>query len=177
ARAAAAAVDRAPSAPRLEIIKRLAHPHHDHVGYEPAALARRPRAVRGLRAGPVAKPVARQQHLADDLAGREIAHQALRPGVAEGAIERAADLARDAQRAAVRFRDIDALDLVGVFPGVLAGESQQPFARAVDRSLLGGDLRALEREMRIERSAQLLGDARHGVKTLRAAHVEPMPDL
>ncbi len=35
----------------------------------------------------------------------------MRAGVAEGAVQRAADLARDAQRAAVGLRDIDALDL------------------------------------------------------------------
>ena len=72
----------------------------------------RPGAVRALHAEAVAEPVARHHHLADDLAGREVAHQPLRAGVAERAGQRAADLARDAQRAAIGFRDVDALDLV-----------------------------------------------------------------
>ena len=37
--------------------------------------------------------------------GRQIAHQLLRAGVAEAAIERAAHLRRDAERAAVRLRE------------------------------------------------------------------------
>ena len=41
----------------------------------------------------------------DDLGRRQIAHQLLRAGVAEAAIQRAADLRGDAQRAAVRFRE------------------------------------------------------------------------
>ena len=46
----------------------------------------------------------------DDLLRRQIAHQLLRAGVAEGAIERAADLARDAERAAIALGNIDAFD-------------------------------------------------------------------
>ena len=64
------------------------------------------------RAEEVAEPVARHHDLPDDLAGRQVAHQPLRAGVAERAVERAADLARQAERAAVGLRDVDALDLV-----------------------------------------------------------------
>ncbi len=42
---------------------------------------------------PIVQPVARHHDLADDLAGGEIAHQPLGAGVAERAVERAADLA------------------------------------------------------------------------------------
>ena len=44
----------------------------------------------------------------------QIAHQALGAGVAERAVERAAHLTGNAQRAAVGFRDMDALDVVGL---------------------------------------------------------------
>ena len=102
-----------------------------------------------LGARPVAEPVARDHHLADDLAGREVAHQPLRAGVAERAGERAADLAREAERAAVGLRDVDALDLVRPLARVLARQPQQPFARAVDRDLLGHHLGPRQREMRV----------------------------
>ena len=116
----------------------------------------------GARAArPVAEPVARDHHLPDDLAGREVAHEALRAGVAERAGERAADLARHAQRAAVGLRDIDALDFVRPLAGVLAGKPQQPLARAVGRDLLGHDLGPLQREVRVERGAQILRHAGH----------------
>ena len=68
----------------LEIIQRLAHAHHDDIG--DAALAARDDAVGRPRAArPVAEPVAGRQHLAGDFAGGEIAHQALRAGMAERA--------------------------------------------------------------------------------------------
>ena len=60
-------------------------------------------------------------HLADDFAGGEIAHQALGAGVAEGAVERAADLARHAQRAALGVGDVDAFDLVRQLAFGIAG--------------------------------------------------------
>ena len=50
------------------------------------------------------------QHLADDLCRRQVTVEALRPGRTEGTIERAADLRRDAQRAAGRLRDEYSLD-------------------------------------------------------------------
>ncbi len=60
--------------------------------------------------------------------------------MAEAAGERAADLARDAQRAAVLLRDVDRLHLLAVI------EAKQPFARAVGGDLLGDDLGAGEGE-------------------------------
>ena len=80
---------------------------------------------------PVVEVVARQHNLADDLAWCQIAHQALRAGMTEGTIERAADLAGNAQRATVGLRNVDAFDFMR--PGVgLARQPQQPFSRAVD---------------------------------------------
>ena len=130
---------------------------------------------------PVAETVARDHDLADDLAGREVAHQPLRAGVAERAGERATDLAGDAQRAAVGLGDVDAFDLVRAlvqtFARALAGQPQKPFARAVDRDLLGNDFRAREREVPIEAGAQLFRHAGHGIEMGGAAHVEPVPEL
>ena len=157
----------------LEIVQRLAHAHHDDVGDE-ALFSPSPR--RRRRALPIVEPVARQHHLADDLARREIAHQALRAGMAERAIERAADLARNAQRAAIGFRNVDALDLMRPAVG-LAGQPEQPFARAVDRNLLGGDFRPRQREVLRQLRAQLLRQGRHVVEVLRAAHIKPVPNL
>ena len=86
--------------------------------------------------------------------GGEVAHQPLRAGVAERAGQRAADLARQAQRAAVGLRDVDALDLVRALAGVLARQPQQPFARAVGGDLLGHDLGPRQREVRDRASAR-----------------------
>ncbi len=124
-------------------------------------VGRQPRPRGPLDTEPVAEPVARHHDLADDLARRQVAHQPLRPGVAERAVERAADLARQAQRAAVGLRDVDALDLVRPLAWHFAGQPQQPFACAVDRDLLGHDLGPRQRVMRVEHSPQLLRDAGH----------------
>jgi hypothetical protein len=59
----------------------------------------------------------------------------------------------------------------------LAGQPQQPLAGAVDGDLLGGDFRAIEREALGERRAQILRQRGHGVEALRAAHVQPLPNL
>jgi hypothetical protein len=48
------------------------------------------------RRRPFAQRVARHHDLPDDLLGPEISHQQLRAGMAEAAIERAADLGGDA---------------------------------------------------------------------------------
>src|SRR5262249_4379868 len=134
---------------RFEIVERLAHAHHDDVGDEALAA---PTRTRGPE--PIAEAITRDHDLADDLSGREIAHEPLRAGVTERTRERAADLAGNAKRAAVGVGDVDAFDLVRPLArnlaGPLAGQPQQPFARAVDRDLLGHHLGAREREMLIE---------------------------
>ena len=128
-------------------------------------------------ARPVAEPVARRHHLADDLARGEVAHQALRAGMAKRAVERAADLAGDAQRAAFAIGDVDAFHLVRALALHFARQPQQPFARAVDRDLLGHHLRPFQRVMRGERGAQVLRHAGHGVEGGGAAEIEPVPEL
>jgi hypothetical protein len=99
-----------------------------------------------LRFGKIAEPVARHHQLRHDLLGGEIAHQTLRAGVAEGAGQRAADLARDAERAAIDLGDVDAFDLGAAITRAGRGHPDQPFAGAVGRNLLGCDLWQVERE-------------------------------
>jgi len=120
--------------------------------------------------------LARDHHLADDLAGGEVAHQPLGAGVAERAVQRAADLGRHAQRAAVGLGNVDALDLVGP-ARALAGQPQQPLAGAVAGDLLGDDLGARQGEMAVELGAHLLRHVRHLVEALGAADIEPVPQL
>ena len=155
---------------RVEIIERLAHPHHDDIGDEPAA-------GRRLAIGPVVEAVARHHDLADDFTRREIAHQPLRAGVAERAIQRAADLRGNAERAAVGFRDVDTLDLVRFLETVAARQAQQPFAGAVAGNLLGDHLGARHGEIHVQLGAGVLGDAGHLVKIPGAAEVDPVPQL
>ena len=102
---------------------------------------RRHRGARRRRlAGVVAEPVAGEEDLADDLLGGEVAHELLRAGVAEAAGERAADLARQAERAAAFLGDVDGLDLDRP-SGAARRKAQEPFPGAVFRDLLGDDLR------------------------------------
>ena len=60
---------------------------------------------------------------------------------------------------------------------MLARQPQQPFAGAVDRNLLGHDLRPRQREVRVERGVQILRHAGHLLEARGAAHIEPVPDL
>ncbi len=121
--------------------------------------------------GPFAERVARRHHLADDLAGIEIAHQALRPGMAELARQGAADLGGDAERAALLLGNVDAFRLLAV------GEAQEPLARAVRRA---------ERPRRRgprhdiapgEVAAKFLGERSHRREIGDAAVIDPMPQL
>ncbi len=91
--------------------------------------------------------------------------------MAERAGERAADLARDAERAAVFLGDVDGLDLLAVF------EPKQPFPGTVDRDLFGDDFGSRQRKRGGELAPELLADIGHGGKVGRAAHIEPAPDL
>src|SRR5207247_11457822 len=92
----------------------------------------------------------------DDLAWCEIAHEPLRAGMAERAVERATNLARQAERAAVSLRDVDALDLVRRFAGHLARQPKEPLAGAIGGDLLGHNLGPREREVLVEERVQLL---------------------
>ena len=129
----------------VEVVERLAHAHEHDVG--DLAIGRRQQAsiVGLLGTLPIADAVARQEDLADDLLRREIANEALRARMAEGAVERAADLAGDAQRAALGLRNVDGLDFRRLAAAPQRGQPQQPLARAVDRHLLGDDLRPRQR--------------------------------
>src|SRR4029077_17761763 len=143
-------------------------PHHYYVGDEAAA-------VRRVAVGPVVEAIARHHDLADDLARGEVAHQPLRSGMTEGAIQRAADLRRNAQRAAIGLRNIDALDFMRSLELVAAWQAQQPFAGAIAGNLLGGDLGSRDGEMLFELLAHFPGNARHVRKLRCAADIGPVP--
>src|SRR4029450_4994361 len=124
---------------------------------------------------PFAEAVAGDQDLADDLAGGEIAHQLLGAGVTEAAGQGTADLARNAQGAAVFLGDVDGLDLLALAMAIGA-KPQEPFARAVARDLLGGNFRALEGEAFGKAGPELLADVGHAGKGHCAAIVDPVPE-
>ncbi len=108
----------------------------------------------------------------------QVAHEALRAGVAEGAGERAADLARDAERAAIDLGDVDALDLRALVERARRRHADQPLAGAVLRDLLGDDLRAGRACRR--RPAPRAGPCRRSVIVVEvagAAKVDPVPEL
>ena len=155
----------------VEVVERLAHAHEDDVRDEALALGRqqalRARALRERLARPVAEPVAGDDRLRRDLLRRQVAHEPLRAGVAEGAGQRAADLARDAERAAVALGDIDALDLGAAVARARRRHADQPLAGAVLRDLLGDDLGTIERVGFGERAAQALADVRHVLEAAR----------
>src|ERR1700722_15854705 len=60
---------------------------------------------------------------------------------------------------------------------VAARQSQQPFAGAVAGNLFGHHFGACDREMLFELGAHFLRDARHLVEALRAADIDPVPEL
>ena len=143
------------------IVERLAHPHQHDVGQLPVLLRRRPFAER----------VARHHDLPDDLGRAQIAHQALRAGMAEAAGQGAADLRGDAQRAAVAFRDVDGLDLLPVV------EAQQPFAGAVDRDARRRDRRPAQLVVLGQSFAERLRQIGHRGEIGDAAMIDPVPQL
>ena len=121
--------------------------------------------------GPLAERVARDHDLPDDFRRRQIAYQALRAGVAEGAGQRTADLRRDAQRAAVALRDVDGLDLLAVI------EAQQPFPGPVGRGEGLADLGTPQLVDRGKLLAEAFRQARHRREIGGAAVVDPVPQL
>ena len=134
-------------------------------------------ASRTRHSQPVIEAIACDHDLPHDFAGRKVAHEALRAGMAERAGERAADLTREAKRAAISLRNVNTFDLVRPLAGMSIGQAQKPFARAVGRDLLGHHLRTSERELRCEGGTQLFRDARHLGEVTDATNVEPVPDL
>ena len=123
-------------------------------------------------AGPFAEVVAGDLHLGDDLGGGEVAHQRLGAGVAEGAVERAAHLAGDAQGAGAS--DVGNEYRLGLDAG---READQPFDRAVEALLALDHLRPGQDEAIGQRGARLLGDVGHGREVGDAGMVDPAPDL
>ena len=81
------------------------------------------------------------------------------PGRAERAVERAADLARDAKRAATRLGNEDRLD--DLFAARGAGHAQQPLARAVGAVLRTDDLRHADLGAPGELPAEILREVGH----------------
>jgi hypothetical protein len=80
-------------------------------------------------------------------------------------------LARDAQRAAILFGDINGLHILAV------GEAEQPFARPVHGDLFRNNPRPVERIACPEGGAQILGHIGHDLERSRPAHIEPAPEL
>src|SRR3546814_1276128 len=83
-------------------------------------------------------------HLPDDLARGEVADEAHRAGVAETAIQCAADLARHTERSPIGVGNEHHLIFLPV------GGGEQPFARAVARHLRLAHRRAADDETRSE---------------------------
>ena len=120
---------------------------------------------------PFAQIVARQHDLAHNLGRRQVAHQLLRAGVAEGTGQRAADLGRNAQRPAPLFGDIDRLHLMP------AGNAHQIFARAVGADLAGNNLGQLNGKVPGQPRPEVLGQVGHLCKIAHPPIVQPLPDL
>src|SRR6185437_11458453 len=154
-----------------------AHPHQYDVGDLAFPRRQKPSVVGTLGAGPVADAVACQHDLSDDFFGFEIAHEALRAGMTERAGEGAADLARNAKRAATALGDVDGFDFR--WPSFVSalGKPEQPLACAVDGDLLRNDFQPVERVEAFEVAAEILRDVRHVVEARDAAHVYPAPEL
>ena len=145
----------------LIIVERLAHSHQNDVRHLPVILRRRPFAER----------IARDHHLRDDLLRRQIAHQPLCAGVAEGAGQRAADLGGDAQSPAILLGDMNGLDLLAI------GKAQEPFAGSVDRGERARYRRPLQHVARRELVAERLRQRGHRREIGGAATIDPVPEL
>ena len=162
----------------VEVIERLPHAHEDDVGDGSDAFSRRDEAIgRRGHAGKITDAVTRDDELLHDFLRRQVAHQLLRARVAERASQRAADLTRHAERAAVAFGNVDALDLGALVLVIDRGEADQPFARAVGRDLFSDDLRTFEREALRQLLAQRLADVEHAVEVADAVEIDPVPEL
>src|SRR6202008_4579004 len=108
-----------------------------------------------------------EPHLTDDLGGSEVAIEALLRGGAERAVEGAADLRGNAQRAALRLRD------EYHFEGLLRVRPEQPLAGTVRGALHRDDLRRAHFGAGAETGAQLLRHIRHFGEAAGPALVDP----
>ena len=91
------------------------------------------------------------QHLLDDFAGRQIAHDAIQAAGAKHAAHRAADLRADANRPPRAVAQQHAFDLLAV------GKSQQQLFGAVGGLMMLGDRRRPEREIGRQRVRSSFG--------------------
>ncbi len=149
----------------VQIVQRLAHAH-EHDVRELALLARR---------GPLGEVVAGHLDLGHDLGRRQVAHQGLGPGVAEGAVQGAAHLAGDAERAlSARHGDVGNEHRLHLDA---RGEADQPLARPVLGDLALHDLGAGDGEALGEGGAGFLGDVAHRFEGGGAGLVDPAPQL
>src|SRR5205085_8062120 len=118
-----------------------------------------------------AQQAVREPELADDLAARQIAVEALLAGRAEGAVEHTARLARNAQRAAVCLGNEHRFD------GIRLIDLEQPFARAVFGGGIGHDHRRIDARADHEALAQRLRKIAHAGELALAALVDPVQQL
>ena len=91
--------------------------------------------------------------------------------MAEAAVERASDLTRHAQGAAVGIRDEHHLEVMAVMG------AEQPLAGAVGRYLRLDHLRPGDRKTLGQPGLLCLGDVGHRRKIADAAIIDPVPDL
>ena len=145
----------------VKIIERLTHPHHHDVGEHPPI----------LRAWPFTERIAREHHLPNDFARRQVAHQPHRTSVAKAAVERAADLARYTERPAIRIRNENHLIILSI------RRTQQPFACTVRGDLRFNHFGSANHEMLGKPRVHRLGDVSHQRKLSHAAIIHPMPKL
>jgi len=112
--------------------------------------------------------------------GHEAFYDALFEGLKQLGYEEGKNLAverRYAQGRAAAVRNIDALDLVRPFAGVLARQPQQPFAGPVDRDLLRHHIGPCQREVLVQNGAEFFRQGGHLVEAGRSTHIEPAPNL
>jgi hypothetical protein len=122
----------------------------------------------GLRA---AERAIGQPELTDDLGDTEVAVEALAPGRAERALERAAGLRGDAQRAACGLGNENGLY------GVIGADVQQPFARAVRRRRVAPHRRRFDRRTLGQRFAKPFRDVGHRAEIVDAGLMDPAHEL
>ena len=139
----------------IEIRQRLAHPHHHDVA-QPLFGAKQP---------------LQPQHLLDDLAGREIAIDAVESAGAEHAAHAAADLRADADRAADFVAEEHALDLPAV------GQLQQQLLGAVVGLGVLGDLAGPQPPLAASCSRSDLRQIAHLVPVVGPALEQPLANL
>src|SRR5439155_17564446 len=118
---------------------------------------------------PFAQRITRQHHLADDLAGGEVAYQSHSSGVAEAAVKRASHLARHAQGSAIGVGNEDHFEIMAV------GRAKQPLAGPVRGYEMFDDIGSADRKTLRQPRAVRLGDIAHRVETGRAATIDLVP--